>query len=132
MSIERIDSDGPYSRENCKWGSRIEQARNRRFLGGRAGRLISACGKSMTIADWHEESGIDEDTIRWRLKVGWDPEAAVTLPPFSHRQNRRVIEMDGVSRSIYEWADHPGVTASAGTIAQRYFERRWAARDAVM
>ena len=74
-SIDRIDNDGDYSAENCKWSTKAEQQNNQR-----TNRLITIEGKTRTIAQWTKEMGFGEFVIYSRLKAGWSEFAAVMTP----------------------------------------------------
>lgn len=73
MSLDRIYNDGPYSKENCRWVSMVEQSNNRR-----SSKVLKAGGKSLTLVQWSRETNIPESTITNRLKRGWSLERALT------------------------------------------------------
>ena len=73
LTLDRIDPNGNYAPDNCRWASWKEQMNNKR-----SNRLILAFGKTMTIQEWADATGIHRSTIVGRLKAGWTPEQAVT------------------------------------------------------
>jgi len=65
MSIERVDNNKGYSKENCCWATRSEQAKNKR-----SAVMLKHNGKSQCIADWSRELGIHRSTIVSRNRRG--------------------------------------------------------------
>ena len=74
-SLDRIDNDGDYSAENCKWYTKAEQDNNRR-----SNRLITIDDVTLTITQWENKMGFKRMTIQNRLNRGWSEyDAVMTL-----------------------------------------------------
>ena len=62
-SIDRIDNNKGYCKENCKWSTPSEQANNQR-----TNRNILFKGETKTLSQWSASIGIDRNTLKYRLK----------------------------------------------------------------
>jgi hypothetical protein len=73
-TLDRINQDKGYSKENCRWADKKTQNRNKRD-----NRMLTIYGKTMCLADWHEivAHQVSYDAIKRRLQRGWDHKQAV-------------------------------------------------------
>lgn len=65
LEIERIDNDGNYEPDNCRWATPVEQANNKR----NNRRILTPRGE-MTVAEAAREFGLNYEVLRRRVQHG--------------------------------------------------------------
>ena len=74
-TLDRIDPNGNYAPQNCRWATQHEQANNKRNV-----RLIEIDGRLMSASQWSTHSGVPFTVVRQRLYSGWPARDAVFMP----------------------------------------------------
>lgn len=75
LTIDRINVDGDYCSENCRWVTLSEQCLNRRN-----NHYVKIDNSTKPLDEWSKIYGINPKTVRSRLKRGWDEITAIKTP----------------------------------------------------
>lgn len=68
LTIDRVDVNGPYSPENCRWVTAKEQSRNRRNT-----LCITYNGVTKSASEWAEQLGVSLWVIHSRYRRNGTP-----------------------------------------------------------
>lgn len=81
LTLDRINVNGNYDPENCRWVSLKRQERNKRNT-----IYLTLHGIKKPMADWSDEIGISWRTLHSRYVRGWSDEQILTTPVQKHKQ----------------------------------------------
>ena len=82
LTLDRINNNGDYCPDNCRWISKAEQMNNRRN-----NHIIVFNNQAKTLTQWAKEYGFTYAQLYKRLKLGWSFEKSITEPIKSNNRS---------------------------------------------
>ena len=68
-TIDRLNGDGNYEKDNCRWATKMEQSQNTSKT-----RMLTFNGETHCLREWARRLGITHRTLSARLAKGWPHE----------------------------------------------------------
>lgn len=85
LTLDRIDNNGNYCPDNCRWVDRKVQGLNKRN-----NRYITHNGETKTITQWAKDSNLPYHIIKKRIDIlGWSFEDAISKPIIQKYSSRK-------------------------------------------
>lgn len=110
LTLDRIDTNGNYEPNNCRWISNKDQQRNRRN-----NRVVEYDGETLTLVELCEKLDLNYHLIESRLLYGWDIDKAIKTPKKEYNfrlkdtLSEREYTLNGETKKLSIWAKEYGV-----------------------
>lgn len=83
LTLDRIDNNSSYNKDNCRWATRKQQGRNRR-----CNLYLEHKGESLCASEWAEKIGMSKACFYDRLRRGWSAKDCIEIP---RKGTRRIL-----------------------------------------
>ena len=108
-TLDRIDPNGNYEPNNCRWVDMHEQGLNKSNT-----QMLTIDGITKPLLTWAKENGIHVATLKSRIERGIDPKEALTMPLIDTRHTTsKYITFNGITLDQAGWARKIGISKTS-------------------